>query len=95
VAKEVSLFAFVIDFGATRLGPSIPEIRLSGHFGDTSRRHYCVTPGSVAEVTSGSVAEVTSGSVAEVTPRSAAEVAHLFPTGVTSAIRLRYRRSNF
>jgi len=41
------------------------------------------------------IAEVTSGSVAEVTHRSAAEVAHFFPMGVTSAIRLRYRRSNF
>jgi len=41
------------------------------------------------------IAEVTSGSVAEVTPRSVAEVAHFFPTVVTSAIRMRYRRSNF
>jgi len=41
------------------------------------------------------IAEVTSGSVAEVTHRSAAELAHFFLTGVTSAIRLRYRRSNF
>jgi len=30
MAKDVSLFAFVIDFGAVGLGPGIPEIRLSG-----------------------------------------------------------------
>jgi len=43
------------------------------------RSHFCVTSERVAEVTSESVAEV----------------AHFFPTGVTSAIRMRYRRSNF
>jgi len=41
------------------------------------------------------IAKVTSGSVAEVTHRSAEEVAHFFPTGVTSAIRMRYCQSNF
>jgi len=38
------------------------------------------------------IAEVTLGSVDEVPPRSFAEVAHFFPTGVSSAIRMRYRR---
>jgi len=45
------------------------------HFGDTSRSDFGDT----------------SRSNAEVTLRSVAEVAHFFPTGVTSAIRMRYR----
>jgi len=57
------------------------------HFGGTSRSNFGDTSRSDFGDTSRSNAEVTS--------RSVAEVEHFFPTGVTSAIRMRYRGRSF